>query len=304
VRPLTTAVWYPSQDSTAAYNYRKEIVDGVAVQGRVAEEDGPYPLLIFAHGFGSCGLQAVFLTEHLASQGYIVAAPDFHDGEAHFCTIKGGVADRRLTGILRSLREFRGERIKLAEFRPDGVSALIDWFADSNSNPDSPFFQAVDLERIGVFGHSFGGWTATVVAGAMEEYYDPRVKAIVSLAGQVGPLTKQDFSQIKIPSLYMYGVRDATDFGVSDQRRRVAYDWSGTPKHLITIKNANHFIFTDRQACGEYGTLSDCQDKSEAVQLINTYITSFFDYYLRADPQAKQVLKEKLPLVEDFESEW
>jgi hypothetical protein len=54
IRPITTSVWYPTDRS-----------------------HGPYPLVIFAPGYGVTGDFYAALLQRIASAGYVVAAPTY-----------------------------------------------------------------------------------------------------------------------------------------------------------------------------------------------------------------------------------
>jgi hypothetical protein len=93
-----------------------------------------YPLIIYSHGYNAHGLWDLAHMKLLASQGYIVAAIQHGDGR-------------------------NSTRCCVSE-RPLAVSALLDHLlADSNFGP------AIDVERIGMSGSSFGGCTTLAVIG-------------------------------------------------------------------------------------------------------------------------------------------
>ena len=48
-----------------------------ATRGVPASPDGPFPLVLFSHGFASYRTQSTFLTTHLASWGFVVVSPDY-----------------------------------------------------------------------------------------------------------------------------------------------------------------------------------------------------------------------------------
>src|SRR5262249_56793088 len=64
-RSLPTAVWYPTAP------------DAGGPDAALASEGRPFPLIVFGHALGSYDSQSTFLTTHLATHGYIVAAPTF-----------------------------------------------------------------------------------------------------------------------------------------------------------------------------------------------------------------------------------
>nr|AEM45109.1 hypothetical protein [uncultured organism] len=152
-RVLPTDVYFPAQGGEP----------GALVPGAALDSDGgPYPLILFAHGlFGArTNFQATLV--HLASHGYVVAAADFP--ETNFGTIVAGTAN--IADLIN---------------QPGDLSFLIDVLTTSPTPALEPIAAAVDGERIGVLGHSFGGATSILLAygGSVA---DPRIDAVVTAA--------------------------------------------------------------------------------------------------------------------------
>jgi len=89
-RPLPTEVWYPASEEFRGKDVAEgtrdnyELVPGLPPGWQEAVRDaearkGPFPLVVFSHGFGGHRRQSTFLCTHLASHGYVVAAVD-HTG--------------------------------------------------------------------------------------------------------------------------------------------------------------------------------------------------------------------------------
>ena len=57
---------------------------------------------------------------------------------------------------------------------------------DANSDPTSPLFRKVDLSRISVLGHSFGGAAAVMLA-----QMDPRITSAILLDPWMWPLGRE-----------------------------------------------------------------------------------------------------------------
>ncbi|WP_421697737.1 alpha/beta hydrolase family protein [Ancylobacter sp.] len=142
-RPLEAAVWYP----TSASGPETLIGDNAALVGEsvivdAAPAAGRHRLVVLSHGFGgNLGNQA-WLAVTLARHGYVVAAVN-HPGTTS-----------------RNLRPDTGARLWE---RPRDLSRLIDRITRD------PAFGA-DADKVGVIGHSLGGWTAMALAGA---HFDP-----------------------------------------------------------------------------------------------------------------------------------
>ena len=103
----------------------------------------------------------VYLTQHLASYGYVVAAPDF--------PLSNGNAPGLPTFF------------DLAN-QPGDVRFVIDQLLTLSAETQSAFAAGIDRTRIGLTGFSMGGST-TILAALHPTLRDPRVQAAAALAG-------------------------------------------------------------------------------------------------------------------------
>src|SRR5262249_6011106 len=136
---------------------------------------GVRPLVVFSHGYGGHRRQSTFLCTHVASHGYLVAACD-HTGNTVFDVAQQAItarSGRALQGFGDTLRTF-------AAARPADVGALLDRLLDGLAGD---LGRLVDRDRIGMSGHSFGGWTTLVVTAQ-----DRRIRAALPLAPAGGAL--------------------------------------------------------------------------------------------------------------------
>ena len=143
----------------------------VAIEGEWLP--GAHPLVVISHGSGGAPLTHRGLALHLARAGYVVLVPE-HPGNN------------------RNDNSLRGTATLLAR-RPRHVHALLEWAATA---PE--LLGHVDTSRIGIVGHSIGGYTGLALAGGrptaladetrdrvprvVEVTPDPRVAALVLLA--------------------------------------------------------------------------------------------------------------------------
>lgn len=143
--PLVVEVWYPAAPRPGAeavpYEAGPLRLPGAVPRDQPADvRDRPWPVVAFSHGFGGLRLQSLFLTEHLASHGFVVVAPD-HAGT--------------------SLLDFRPAEVGAwAARRPTDVAEAVDALGVARIEG-----LAWEADRYAVVGHSFGAWTALVVAG-------------------------------------------------------------------------------------------------------------------------------------------
>ncbi|MBN1965645.1 MAG: dienelactone hydrolase family protein [Anaerolineae bacterium] len=154
--PLEATLWYPALNPDGAaeqvlYQYGLLALPGAAIQDAAPDAaGGPYPVVIFAHGFGGLRYQSLFLTEHLASWGVVVLAADFPGSNlATALTDPAAMA----AGVVEGFAT-----------RPPDMLRQITYLDALPA--DDPLSGLLDMERLAVMGHSFGGYTALATAGA------------------------------------------------------------------------------------------------------------------------------------------
>src|SRR6266536_425619 len=172
-RALPCELWYPAaarhagQDLAAAIQDRFTPPGGTPrVQAAVrdaAAQPGTYPLVAFSHSSGGHRRSATFLCTHLASHGYVVAALD------HWEVVAEDLAPR--AGETAAQRATRVDAW-IANRVPDIRLPLDHLLGGGWPSPAAP-----DPARIGVVGHSFGGWTALAAPDV-----EGRIRAVVALA--------------------------------------------------------------------------------------------------------------------------
>ncbi|MGP0127859.1 MAG: alpha/beta hydrolase [cyanobacterium endosymbiont of Rhopalodia musculus] len=119
------------------------------------EREGKTPVVIISHGLSSSPEDFAKRAEHLASYGYVVALPQ-HPGSD-------------IQHLQDLLEGYAGEIFYLDEFlnRPLDISQTLDELERRNI---TEFGGKLNLENVGVFGHSFGGYTALALAGATLDF--------------------------------------------------------------------------------------------------------------------------------------
>src|SRR5205807_2170516 len=121
------------------------------------------PLVVFSHSSGGNRRSATFLCSHLASHGYVVAAMDHSEVVTPKLSRRDGETDTE--------RAARVEAVILSRV-PD-----VRFLLDRLLTPGTPVADIeLDSARVGLVGHSFGGWT---VLATLE--VDPRPRAVVAM---------------------------------------------------------------------------------------------------------------------------
>lgn len=309
-RPLLTEIWYPaaaeekdlpknklSDFYARGTNEQLNAALKMAFKIDLAENDktfqnhsirdariaeGKWPLILFSHGNGGMRSQSTFLCDHLASHGYIVVSPD-HTGNASLTVVDG-----------KLITMLSGSREQAAKDRPKDISFLIDCMTRFNNGADSRFSGKIDLEQIGVTGHSFGGYTATAVIET-----DPRVDAIAPMAAVTS--TRTNF---EVPVLAILATEDDTIKAEGNARIRTYYAESKGPRYLVEFKNAGHYSFTDMwqfnptfgDGVGEGKRITNGEplkylDLPTVFRLTNGYTTAFFGKFLKGEAGYDSYLK-------------
>jgi len=244
-RRLVTEIWYPAA----------KVANQPAEGQRNAEFDGsggPYPLIIYSHGFSDLRIGGAYVGKHLASHGYIVAAADFP--LTNFNTL-GGPNGADLVN------------------QPGDVSFLIDSLLAGGEQ--NRFAGAVDEDRIGLAGLSFGGAT-TSLATFHRDLGDPRVRAAATLAGGGCNFSEKFYSFASVPLLILHG--DIDGIVPYPENGVYGYGIARAPKYFLTVKGGSHTAFSeiaaalldlvdnpDAQACIALSGGSSASDSGEGV---------------------------------------
>lgn len=151
------------------------------------EDQGPYPLVVYSHGFTSTWKGGAYLGEHLASLGYVVIATSYP---------------------LSNYAAPGGPTPKDVVNQPGDVSFLIDSLIRRSEDEKDILFGKVDASRVGVTGISLGGLTTELVAFHPTKR-DPRIGAALSIAGPTMLFTETFFTHASVPFLMLAGDIDA-----------------------------------------------------------------------------------------------
>jgi dienelactone hydrolase len=191
-RPVTTYLWYPP----------------------AAEGNGPWPLVVFGHGFATTPFVYRRLLRAWARAGYVVAAPLFPLENAN---APGGPDESDLVN------------------QPRDMSFVISRLLAASADPGSPFHGLIDPRRIAVAGQSDGAETAFATAYE-RPWRDRRVRAAVILSG--AELGRGVAVQRRaVPLLAVQGTADRINPPVYTLDLFHAVD---RPKFLLLLRRAGH----------------------------------------------------------------
>lgn len=298
---LTVAVWYPTAARPKPYSYGTSIEGKIAVDAVPLSGGGPYPMLVFSHGYGGSGLSAVFMTERLAACGWIVAAPDHHDRHSAGRIRTGRAEDFDRQGFLREARDIGtsspDDRDKYL-YRLDEMKLAIDRMVASDA-----FHKLIDDSRIAVGGHSFGGFTALGLCGTIPERFDPRIKAVLLFStGAGGYLFREsELTRVQMPSMLYLGQHEREQLRGTQTMTEIAnkiYRNLPSPKYFLEVKGANHFSFNNSFATNSRVRM--LSGNLEQFDVIRRYSIAFLEKHVAGRKDAVRFLEQGDPMLTRF----
>jgi dienelactone hydrolase len=234
-RTLVTQIRYPALGSATA----ADVPDAPPLAAA-----GPFPLVVFGHGFAETPTAYARLLDAWARAGYVVAAPLFPLTQKY---VPGG---RRESDLIN---------------QPADMSFVISSMLAENELPASFLHGLIVPDLIAVAGQSDGA--ATALAEAYDPAFaDPRVRAAVILSGAELPTIDDT---IPFPSrgpalLATQGSMDTIN-EPADTRRY--FDLAPRPKFLLTLIGATH--------------LPPYTTQQPYLRVVEQVTIAFLDHFLR-----------------------
>jgi predicted dienelactone hydrolase len=290
--PASEAAGVPYQVETVKFDWvdQKRERKGPVKIYYPKEGKGPFPVIIFSHGLGGSRDGYEYLGRYWAGHGYVSVHVQHLGSDS--AVWQGVAADEVKQALEKAIIDPQNIRN-----RPLDVTFAIDQVTKLNQN-DAIFKGRLDLEHIGMAGHSFGAFTTLAIAGQVFpnrlgdplSWADSRVKAAIAMSPSA-PRNKnqldESFSNIKIPCFHMTGTLDDSPVGNTKAAdRRVPFDhMHGADEFLLTFTGGDHMVFSGRLA-GEAAREKD----SLFQNLVCLGSTAFWDAYLKDDAKAKEWL--------------
>jgi len=244
----------------------------------------PAPVVLFSHGLGGSRENNAYLGLHWAARGYVVVFVQ-HPGSDESVW-----KDKRRLQRMVAMRKAANAENFLA--RVQDVPAVLDQLQRWSQNRDHPLAGRLDLNKVGMSGHSFGAMTTQALGGQRFDdgsvsYADARIKAAIMFSPsspRQGGDPNLAFGQVRIPWMLMTGTKDVAPIGDADVASRLAVFPALPPgqKYEIVLDGAEHSAFTDRALPGEAE-----QRNPNHHRVILALSTAFWDAFLRGDASAK-----------------
>jgi predicted dienelactone hydrolase len=304
-RELVVQFWYPSTSDVGAKNHylndprlipsglfshlglvTTNSINNVAI----AVTNAPYPVVLYSPAWDGFRTDNTFQAEELASHGFVVV------GLEHPCSVplaiypNGRVIRSNLSSDSTSSDQALTKLLKTGEeqlvLRTQDIQFVLDQLPQLNNS--QPFKGILNLEKIGIFGHSFGG-----AAAAQACSIDPRLKAGMNMDGLLfGSVAQQGAAQ---PFLFMQSdyPRPTTaelNSPIGNIRRsKLTDEWSYQQRdrwfqhhggYRFTLLGSAHMNFSDHPLRSQIANNSGPIATDRAMQIINQYTVAFFDQAL------------------------
>ena len=232
-RTLVTVIRYPALGAASP----RDRPGGASARGA-----GPFPLIVFGHGFALTPAFYARLLHAWAQAGYVVAAPSFPLERAD---APGGPNEDDLVNQPEDMRVVITRLLALSAGAGRALSGLI------------------DPKRIAVAGQSDGGDTALAVAFD-SPYRDSRVRAAAILSGAEIPGVPFAFPRgVSVPLLATQGTADTVN---TPSATHAFFDYAPRPKYLLNLYGASH--------------LPPYSVQQPQLGIVERVTTAFFDAYL------------------------
>ncbi|WP_068613802.1 alpha/beta hydrolase family protein [Paenibacillus tuaregi] len=286
------------------FNHLNYIPSNSYKDAAIAKINSTYPLVILNHGFSSSRVYQTSYAENLASHGYIVASIDhtystaatvFPDGRTTYTDTSQDMLDTSDT-----------YRDKLGGEWTKDILFTLDQLEKMNKGTVPSIFKGkIDLNHMGVFGHSLGG------AASYDAAYDPRIKAGMDLDGSLfNYRNKHGFNK---PFMFMMSdqgfnmykrVIDKQYFSDQElkeldttpgQYKRDVDNMKAMFKHyqhvvrqggeVVYVQGTKHNNFMDQQLFSPLITrllgITGSIDGERSIEIVNRYVLDFFDKHLK-----------------------
>lgn len=314
-RKMFVQLWYPTKNKaqpSAEYipNFEELFgkIEGQAYARNIkihAVQDAKpinskFPVIIFSPGLGSNPANYTAMIENLVSNGYVVATinhpydtENFKFADGDFINFAKDKWDKPVS------KDWTNEQRKqFFDERRFGWAKDISFVVNQLQKLDKPFKDIFDWQKLGHFGHSFGGQASSIVCAN-----DLRFKACANLDGMAQGnvvLPNEKGEMMKQPFLFFSKSEEVTDAELKmmnlsreeyrlRENKRITERWKPSFKNaMANIESGSYLIIYPGIKHGTFGdgVLFNKNDKlflerDSIVRNINDYTLAFFDKFLR-----------------------
>lgn len=335
-RELMVTIWYPSEETKPVVkkpyisnlnlfgsvlmkelgmpgfliDYFDCIKTQATVGAPVSNKSDQYPLLIFSHGLGTTSELYTSIITELVSHGYVVASINHT-----YSTMATVFPDERVTTFKTDVGKYSEEQLKvLEETWVNDINFVLTQMDRLNAGIDKDVLKnKIDMTKIGVIGHSFGGEAAYQAC-----YSNERINVGINLDGSIYSInpkvtTKDKYFMLIASEEYKAAIESSNsevqDYDELSESQQMELEKQGITKLeyeqsvkqikfsndflrdiidqgsiYISIDGTKHYNFSDAPLISpliKMMGLTGEIDGKRGLEIINAYTVQFFDEHLK-----------------------
>lgn len=257
------------------------------------------PVIIWSHGYGGSRDGAGFLARYIASYGYVLIHMTHHGTDSSLWECESAHPWEILKEATIS------KHTVLNRYRDTSfvIDHLQEW---KDTNPEIGRY--MNLNRIGMSGHSFGAITTQVAMGQLTKnevndlisLKDVRIQAGIAYSPVPGMTHISDAAEqksakeaniyegISMPLLHMTGTEDFSPISeIPYTDRLVVYDKTlHAPKAVLVKEGGDHMVYN-----GTRGQLAANPLRDRHEELVKVISLAWWDLWLKGDENARDWLE-------------
>lgn len=272
------------------FSYLDTIPTHVVKGAEVSAAQSKYPVLLFSPGVRSARFQSMTAIEELVSHGYIVVGIDHPYTSAQVTFPDGHIASYEPDPDYSTSEELYQHNIEGVGIRAADTSFVLDTLTQWNKHDPNQLLEGkLDLDSVGIFGHSYGGATTAETLAQ-----DSRFKAGLSLEG--GFWGSVSTTALKQPFMYIMsgGTAQSLDPDATakdkvfypefepDLDRVMTSSFNDT--YYLTVDGFFHQSFTDISLISPK-MFAKGMTPEHNVDITRSYTLVFFDRYLKGEEE-------------------
>ena len=251
----------------------------------VAQADEKFPIVLFSHGWNGFNAQNAGQALELASRGYVVIALQHTYGAVVSVFPDGTIAPNNPKALPEDANDPNYEEVAnvLANQWAEDMAYVLNQLSAENEAGEF-LSQSINLNRVGIYGHSTGGGAAIQFCGI-----DSRCKAVLGMDPFMRPVSAEIIENgISQPAFFMFSQSWTDNIGSkNNQLFNSFYPNAREGFGVITIEGTKHYDFSDlpllspiAPQLGLKGTLNG----KRVTEIVNAYLVDFFELTLKDIP--------------------
>jgi len=259
----------------------------------VSPEQRTYPVVLLRAGGSALTTDFTTLAEDLASHGFFVVGFDAPYRSFVVVLPDGRVVGRSPAYHVENANGDLADPIigKLLKMWTADTTFVVDQLQRLNADSSEQFAGHMDLQHLGMFGHSFGGATALEFC-----HQDSRCKAALDMDGiPFGRVVPEGLNK---PGMFLLSdhSRETADPAGRQVRAEIQSIYGRLPngRLYVVIRTANHFSFSDQILLNSQAAMRLLRlmvgfgglDGRRGLAISADYVHTFFDVYLNGAPVA------------------